>query len=137
MISGHRQALIVHRDMTMLAALQHAFTSRGYKVVVARDLPTSLLAITQHHFDAAVVNSTLAENGDGFPLAGIIQRIFPDAKVSVIAPDVAVPELLAAINNGVRKLVNYYSGDADYLVASTLNQAETPARMGSGFSKNE
>ena len=119
--SQPKQALVVHRDLAMLSALQQAFTTQDYTVTVARDLPTALLAITQQHFDAAVINSSLGENGDGFPLAGIIQRIFPEAKVSVLTGVVDVPELLAAINNGVRKVVDRYSGDAAYLVSSTLN----------------
>ena len=116
-------ALVVHRDLAMISALQQPFTDRGYTVVVARDLPVALLAVTQHHLNAALVSSHIAENGDGFPLAGIIQRIFPEAQVSVLARSVDVPELLAAINHGVRKLVDFHSGDAEFLVGSTLSQS--------------
>jgi ActR/RegA family two-component response regulator len=115
-------ALVVHREMTMLAALQHAFVARGYTVVVARDLPAALLAITQHYFEAALVSANLAENGDGFPLAGIIQRIFPEARVSVIALTTDVPELLSAINSGVHRVLDSYSGDADSLVGEALSE---------------
>jgi DNA-binding NtrC family response regulator len=118
-------ALVVNRDMTMLTALQHALSGRGYKVVAARDLPTALSAITQHHFDAAIVIESLAESGDGFPLAGIIQRIFPDAVVSVVAMSVDMPNLLSAINNGVHKVIDSHSGDAEYLVGATLGQASS------------
>lgn len=115
-------ALVVHREITMLSALQQAFSARGYTVVVARDLPSALLAITQHYFDAALVSANLAENGDGFPLAGIIQRIFPDAQVSVIALTTDVPELLSAINSGVHRVLDSYSGNADFLVSEALNE---------------
>jgi ActR/RegA family two-component response regulator len=118
--SDHKLALVVHRDMTMLSALQSAYARRGFTVVVARDLPTALLAITQHHLDAAMISANLAEHGDGFPLAGIIQRIFPEAQVCVGTISVEVPELLSAINNGVQKVVDLYSADADSVVASAL-----------------
>lgn len=114
-------ALVVHRDMTMLSALQSAFTHRGFRVIAARDLPTALLAITQHHFDVVLVSANIAEAGDGFPLAGIIQRIFPEARVCVASVSVDVPDLLCAINSGVHKLIDVHSGDADFLVASALS----------------
>lgn len=119
--SDHKLALVVHRDIAMLSALQSAYARRGFKVVVARDLPTALLAITQHHIDAALVSSDLAEHGDGFPLAGIVQRIFPDAQVCVASIGVDVPELLSAINSGVQKVLDLHSGDADFLVDSALS----------------
>lgn len=118
-------ALVVNRDVTLLTALQHALTLKGYKVLVARDLPTALLTITQHHLDAAIVASSLSENGDGFPLAGIIQRIFPHALVSVLAGDENVQTLLAAINHGVRTVVGSQSGDVEYLVRAALRQASS------------
>src|SRR5262249_13600685 len=124
--------LVVHRDITMLSAFQNAFARRGFAVIAARDLPTALLALTQHHFDAALISADLAESGDGFPLAGIVQRIFPEARVCVASHTVDVPDLLSAINSGVHKLVDVHSGDADFLVASALtavppsgNAAET------------
>jgi ActR/RegA family two-component response regulator len=127
--SDHKLALVVHRDITLLSALQSAYARRGYKVVVARDLPTALLAITQHHIDAAMISSDLAEHGDGFPLAGIIQRIFPDAQVCVASTGVEVPELLSAINTGVRKVVDFHSGDADSLVNSALTTSPSQSRF--------
>jgi DNA-binding NtrC family response regulator len=122
LFGDRKLALVVHREMTMLSALQHAFAARGYTVVVARDLPSALLAITQHYFEAALVSANLAESGDGFPLAGIIQRIFPEAQVSVIALTTDVPELLSAINSGVHRVLDSYSGDADSLVGEALSE---------------
>ncbi|MCI0347939.1 MAG: hypothetical protein L0Z53_00805 [Acidobacteriales bacterium] len=121
-MSGFDQqvALVVHRDMTMLSALQGAFARRGFAVIAARDLSTALLAITQHHFNAALVNANITESGDGFPLAGIIQRIFPEAPVCVLSVSVEVPDLLSAINSGVYKLIDVHSRDADSLVGSAL-----------------
>ena len=119
--SDHKLALVVHRDLAMLSALQQAFAARGYRVVLARDLPTALLAITRQHFDAALISSHIVESGDGFPLAGIVQRIFPEAAVSILTRSVDVPELLSAINYGVRKLVELRSGDAESLVSESLH----------------
>jgi DNA-binding NtrC family response regulator len=120
--ADNKLALVVYRDVAMLSALQHALARQGYKAVLTRDLPTALLAITQHYFDAAIVSSSLAESGDGFPLAGIIQRIFPEALVSVVSVSVDMPNLVSAINHGVRKLVDVHSGDAEYLVEVALGQ---------------
>jgi DNA-binding NtrC family response regulator len=128
-VFDHKHALVVHRDITMLSAFQNAFVRRGFTVIAARDLPTALLAITQHHFDAALISAHIAESGDGFPLAGIIQRIFPEARVSVASVSLDVPELLSAINSGVHKLIDVHSGDADFLVDSALTAIPPSAEV--------
>jgi len=99
-----KTALIVHPDMDALAKFQAALRVRGFSTIVARDLPTALLAMTQHHFDAAIVSSQLSEEGDGWPLAGVLHLAFPGAFVGVLVssePDVLT--LQAAINYGVRE----------------------------------
>ncbi|MEP6643294.1 MAG: hypothetical protein ABJA69_02265 [Acidobacteriaceae bacterium] len=100
-----RMALLVHVDMGILSSLQSALAERGFTTIVARDLPTALLAITQHHFDVAIVSSQLLEAGDGWPLAGVLHLVFPKAVVSVMAPsEPDVLTLQAAINYGVREV---------------------------------
>ena len=95
------QALIVHGDVGSLSALQNCMSGHGIRCVVARDLPTALLSMTQHTFDVAVVSSRLMEEGDGWPLAGVLHMVFPWAFISVIAPETSVVTLQAAINHGV------------------------------------
>ncbi len=98
-------ALLVHVDMGILSRLQSALADQGFTTIVARDLPTALLAITQHHFDVAIVSSQLLEAGDGWPLAGVLHLVFPKAVVSVMAPSESdVLTLQAAINYGVREV---------------------------------
>ena len=58
-------ALVVHSDMGLLSSFQSALSEKGFVTIVARDLPTALLAITHHYFDLAIVSSRLAEGGDG------------------------------------------------------------------------
>lgn len=100
-----RMALLVHVDMGILSRLQSALADQGFTTIVARDLPTALLAITQHHFDVAIVSSQLLEAGDGWPLAGVLHLVFPKAVVSVMAPSESdVLTLQAAINYGVREV---------------------------------
>ena len=53
-----RMALIVHSDMGALSGLQTALSAKGFTAIVARDLPTALLAITHHYFEVAIVSST-------------------------------------------------------------------------------
>lgn len=100
-----RMALLVHVDMGILSRLQSALADQGFTTIIARDLPTALLAITQHHFDVAIVSSQLLEAGDGWPLAGVLHLVFPKAVVSVMAPsEPDVLTLQAAINYGVREV---------------------------------
>ena len=94
-------ALIVHLDVGMLSAMQNCLSVHGMRCVVARDLPTALLSMTQHTFDVAIVSSRLGEEGDGWPLAGVLHMVFPWAFIAVIAPETSVATLQSAINHGV------------------------------------
>ncbi len=94
-------ALVVHPNVATLAAYQHAFTDAGFTTILARDLPTALLAVTQHYVEVAVICSRIAEEGDGWALGGVVRQAFPRAFVTVIAPDTSVRALQAAINNGL------------------------------------
>ena len=97
-------ALIVHTDMAAIAGLQSVFKQNSITSIVARDLPTALLAITQHYFDVAVVSSRINEEGDGWPVGGVLRLVFPNAFVVVIAPETDVLTLKAAINNGIDEI---------------------------------
>lgn len=97
-------ALIVHSDMAVISGLQSVFNQSGITSIVARDLPTALLAITQHYFDVAIVASRIGEEGDGWPVGGVLRLVFPKAFVVVIAPETDVLTLKAAINNGVDEI---------------------------------
>jgi ActR/RegA family two-component response regulator len=123
-IGTPRLALIVHSDMAVVSGLQSALTSKGFTAIVARDLPTALLSITQHYFEIAMVASTLQENGDGWPLAGVLHLVFPRAYVAVL--DRTEPDILtlqAAINYGVRE-VYQQSAPAQDVVNSIVSQIE-------------
>ena len=85
-----KTALIVHPDMTSVSSLQSAFVQNGITAIVARDLPTALLAITQHYFEVAVVSSRVSEEGDGWSLGGVIRLVFPKSFVLMIAPGTSV-----------------------------------------------
>ena len=97
-------ALIVHADMTVIAGLQNVFSQSGITTIVARDLPTALLAMTHHYFDVAVVSSRITEEGDGWPVGGVLRLVFPKAFVVVLAPETDVLTLKAAINNGIDEI---------------------------------
>ena len=99
--AASKVALTVHGDMTIISVLQSVFNQSGITTIVARDLPTALLAMTQHYFDMAVVSSRITEEGDGWPVGGVLRLVFPKAFVVVIAPETDVITLKAAINNGV------------------------------------
>lgn len=100
-----RMALIVHSDMGVLSSLQSALSRNGFTAIIARDLPTALLAITHHYFEVAIISAQLREGGDGWPLAGVLHLVFPRAFVSVLAPsDGDVLTLQAAINYGVKEV---------------------------------
>ncbi len=124
-------ALVVHPDMAVVSGLQAALAQNGFTVVVARDLPTALLSMTQHYFELALVASHLVENGDGWPLAGVLHLVFPKAFVAVL--DRTEPDILtlqSAINYGVRE-VYQQSTPAQDLVSAVLAQVEKAAKHSS------
>jgi ActR/RegA family two-component response regulator len=126
-IGAPRLALIVHPDMAIVSGLQSALTNKGFTAIVARDLATALLSITQHYFEVAVVASTLQENGDGWPLAGVLHLVFPRAFVAVldrVEPDILT--LQSAINYGVREIFQQ-STPAQDVVKSIVAQVEGAA----------
>src|SRR5437868_4570371 len=126
-----RMALIVHSDMGALSGLQTALSAKGFTAIVARDLPTALLAITHHYFEVAIVSSQLAEGGDGWPLAGVLQLVFPKAFVCVVSPvEPDVLTLQAAINYGVREVYRQ-STPAPQVVDSIVKQLGSGARSSS------
>ncbi|HEX6504857.1 MAG TPA: hypothetical protein VF011_16575 [Terriglobales bacterium] len=114
--------------MAIVSGLQAALSNKGFTTVVARDLPTALLSITQHYFEVAVVASQLQENGDGWPLAGVLHLVFPRAFVGVI--DRVEPDILtlqSAINYGVREIYQQ-STPAQDVVNSILARVEQSDR---------
>jgi ActR/RegA family two-component response regulator len=125
-IKTTKTALLVHADMSVLSAFQSSFVSKGYVAILARDLPTALLALTQHFFDVAVISSRLAEGGDGWPLAGVVHLIFPKAFVGVLTPETNVLTLQAAINNGVTQIFDA-SSNPDHVVNASLSSPQTGA----------
>jgi DNA-binding NtrC family response regulator len=131
-----KTALIVHADMSVLSAFQSSFVSKGYVAILARDLPTALLALTQHFFDVAVISSRLAEGGDGWPLAGVVHLVFPKAFVGVLTPETSVLTLQAAINNGVTQIFDV-SSNPEHVVNTSLSSqptASTATSSGPGTS---
>lgn len=123
-IKTTKTVLIVHADMSVLSAFQSSFVGKGYVAILARDLPTALLALTQHFFDVAVISSRLAEGGDGWPLAGVVHLIFPKAFVGVLTPETNVLTLQAAINNGVTQIFDA-SSNPDHVVSASLSSHQT------------
>lgn len=122
--SPSRMALIVHSDMGLLSSFQSALSERGFVTIVARDLPTALLAITHHYFDVAIVSSRLGEGGDGWPLAGVLHLVFPRAFVGVLSPtEPDVLTLQSAINYGVREVFLQSNAPQD-VVGTILSQID-------------
>jgi ActR/RegA family two-component response regulator len=120
-----KTALLVHSDLNVLSVLQSVLTQQGVRTVVARDLPTMLMAITQHYFDLAVVGSRISEEGDGWPVASVLRMVFPNAFIGVVAPRTDVLTLKAAINSGINEV--YDSGRTPQEIAS-----QVVAQMASG-----
>lgn len=115
-----KTALIVHADMTSVSSLQTAFVQNGITAIVARDLPTALLAITQHYFDVAVVSSRISEEGDGWSLGGVIRLVFPKSFVLMIAPGTDLMTLKNAINHGVDEVLEK-SATPEQIVNTTMH----------------
>jgi ActR/RegA family two-component response regulator len=117
-----KKVLIVHPDLGMLSGLQGEFTKRGLTTIVARDLPTTLLAITQHYFDLAVISSKITEEGDGWPVGGVLRLIFPKAVLLVMTPQTDVLTLKSAINNGIDEICEK-DRSAEQIVAAALEKS--------------
>ncbi len=99
-----RNALVVHPDLAILSATQAALTQHGTTVIVARDLPTALLAIAQHRFELCVLSVGISEKADGWALAAVLHMCFPNAYIAMIAPEPDLLILQTAINTGVTQL---------------------------------
>ena len=99
---GTKFALVVHPELSVLSQYQTLLSKNGFTTVVARDLSTALLAVTQHYFDIAIVSSQLSEAGDGWPLAGVLHLVFPGSYISVLVPGADLLTLQSAINSGVQ-----------------------------------
>jgi len=108
--------------MTAVSSLQSAFVQNGITAIVARDLPTALLAITQHYFDVAVVSSRISEEGDGWSLGGVIRLVFPKSFVLMIAPGTDLMTLKNAINHGGDEVLEN-SATPQQVVNTALNSA--------------
>jgi ActR/RegA family two-component response regulator len=132
-IKTTKTALIVHSDMSVLSAFQSSFVSKGYVAILARDLPTALLALTQHFFDVAVISSKLGEGGDGWPLAGVVHLIFPKAFVGVLTPETNVLTLQAAINNGVTQIFDASSNPEHVVTASLAGPQAGSSKSGASI----
>ena len=125
-----RMALVVHPEMSVLSGFQSALTEQGFVTIIARDLATALLAITQHYFDVALVSSALVEGGDGWPLAGVLHLVFPQAFVAVVSPtEPDVLTLQAAINYGVREIFDQ-AKPASQVVNSIVTQLKPAQSAG-------
>jgi CheY-like chemotaxis protein len=128
-----RLALVVHSDLSTLSQYQSLLSGQGFTTVVARDLPTALLAITQHYFDVAIVSSQLGEAGDGWPLAGVLHLVFPKSYIGVVVPGTDLLTLQMAINNGVQEV--YESTTPPAAIVSALLAAASPAKKGRASSE--
>ena len=119
-----KMALVVHADMGVLSTFQTQLVNSGFMVILARDLPTALLAITQHFFDIAIISSRLGEGGDGWPLAGVVHLVFPHAYVGVLSPETSVLTLQAAINNGITQLFDAAAQPSEVVSAVLREQSD-------------
>lgn len=116
---GQKRALLVHSDIELLSHLQNALLREGFVVIVARELSSALLAMTQHQFQLAAVVADLGEPGAGWPLAGVLRLAFPRAYVCVLQEH--EPKLA-----GVRSAINYG-------VHEIYSQTRTPADLVNAF----
>lgn len=114
----------MHSDIGVLSNFQSALTRAGYITILARDLSSALLAVTQHQFQLGLVGTDLGEPGAGWPLAGVLRLAFPKAFVAVLDERrTQVSELQSAINYGVQQIYLQSTPTSD-VVASILADVE-------------
>jgi ActR/RegA family two-component response regulator len=126
--TAQRVALVVHPDMTALSALQGEFLKHNIATIVARDLPTALLAMTQHYFDIAIVADTISETGDGWALGGVLRMVFPKAFLATITPTSDVHTLKNAINNGIDEILETSAAFSDVVAATMKSYSSAPGK---------
>ena len=131
---GGKFALVVHPELSVLAQYQRLLSANAFSTVVARDLPTALLAITQHYFDLAIVSSQLSEPGDGWPLAGVLHLVFPESYIGVLVPGSDLLTLQSAINSGVQDV--YEITQSPHSVVSAAVSAANLAQSKNATSEN-
>ena len=126
---GSKFALVVHPELSVLSQYQTLLAAKGFTTVVARDLPTALMAITQHYFDVAIVASQLGEAGDGWPLAGVLHLVFPGSYICVLVPETDLLTLQSAINSGVQDVYEVTQTPQTIVsaVAAASNNPKKPA----------
>jgi ActR/RegA family two-component response regulator len=129
--SLQRTALVVHPDLAALSALQGEFVKHAIATIVARDLPTALLAMTQHYFDIVVVADTISEAGDGWALGGVLRMVFPKTFIATITPSSDVHTLKNAINNGIDEIFETNANFADVVAATLKTYSSAPGRKSS------
>jgi DNA-binding NtrC family response regulator len=127
---GSKFALVVHPDLSVLAQYQTLLSGKGFTTVVARDLPTALLAMTQHYFDLSIVSSQLGEAGDGWPLAGVLHLLFPGSYIGVLVPGTDLLTLQSAINSGVQDVYEITQSPQSVVnaIIASANLAESKGR---------
>jgi ActR/RegA family two-component response regulator len=126
--TAQRIALVVHPDITALSAFQGEFLKHGIATIVARDLPTALLAVTQHYFDIAVVAETISETGDGWALGGVLRMVFPKAFLATITPTSDVHTLKNAINNGIDEIFETNANFTDVVASTVRSYSSAPGK---------
>ena len=126
--AGKHRALVVHGDLGIISGLQDALINKGFEVITARDLPSALLAATHYYFDLAVVSSRVTEEGDGWPLAGVLHMIFRRAYIAMIAPDRNVVSLQAAINHGASQVFEFKTSPME-IVGAILQKISPTSRL--------
>ncbi len=126
-VRGGPKALVVHGDIAGISGLQDALSRGGCEIVAARDLPTALLAATHNFFDVIVISSRVTEEGDGWPLAGVMHMIFPRAYIGVIARDKNVCTLQAAINHGATQVFETKRAPGE-IAGAILNKIPTSSK---------
>jgi len=126
-IAPQKNALIVHPDVGVLSQLQGELTKNGVTAILARDLPSALLAINQHYFELAVVNTKISEEGDGWSVAGILRLVFPKIFMTMIVAKTDVLTLRSAINSGVDEVLESAATPEDIAKALIHLEPRTPA----------
>lgn len=127
-ISG-RNALIVHPDLAVLSAMQAATAKEGFTPIICRDLPTALLATSQHRFALCILSVGISEKTDGWALAAVLHMCFPGAYIAMMAPEPDLLMLQTAINTGVTQLY-LASRPAGELASEILRDCSGHAKPG-------
>lgn len=119
--------LIADDDPTFLQVLERALLKRGFSVITASDLSSSLQKAQQHKFSKAIVDLKLGGDS-GLHLVRQLKQCLPELEIVILTGYSSISTAVEAIKSGA---TNYLCKPADVqdILAAFKGQINSPTDM--------